>query len=74
MVGLLGELYGQTLTPSQTGGMVSAIADGFVAQLVARLIKFIPGFGSVISASWTALYVGMRRLIVSKIEFDRNSS
>jgi uncharacterized protein (DUF697 family)/predicted GTPase len=57
MVGLLGKLYGKTLTPSQAGGVVSAIAGGFVAQLVARqLIKFIPGFGSVISASWSAAY------------------
>jgi uncharacterized protein (DUF697 family)/predicted GTPase len=57
MVGLLGKLYGQTLTRSQAGGVVSAIAGGFVAQLVARqLIKFIPGFGSVISASWAAAY------------------
>jgi uncharacterized protein (DUF697 family)/predicted GTPase len=57
MVGLLGKLYGQTLTPSQAGGVVSAIAGGFFAQLVARqLIKFIPGFGSVISASWAAAY------------------
>ena len=57
MVGLLGKLYGQTLTPSQAGGVVSAIAGGFMAQLVARqLIKFIPGFGSVISASWAAAY------------------
>ncbi len=57
MVGLLGKLYGQTLTPSQAGGVVSAIAGGFVAQLVARqLIKFIPGFGSIISASWAAAY------------------
>jgi len=57
MVGLLGKLYGQTLTQSQAGGVVSAIAGGFVAQLVARqLIKFIPGFGSIISASWAAAY------------------
>jgi uncharacterized protein (DUF697 family)/predicted GTPase len=57
MVGLLGKLYGQTLTPSQAGGVVSAIAGGFVAQLVARqLIKFIPGFGSIISASWATAY------------------
>jgi uncharacterized protein (DUF697 family)/predicted GTPase len=57
MVGLLGKLYGQTLTPSQAGGVISAIAGGFLAQLVARqLIKFIPGFGSVISASWAAAY------------------
>jgi uncharacterized protein (DUF697 family)/predicted GTPase len=57
MVGLLGKLYGQTLTPAQAGGVVSAIAGGFVAQLVARqLIKFIPGFGSIISASWATAY------------------
>jgi uncharacterized protein (DUF697 family)/predicted GTPase len=57
MVGLLGKLYGQTLTRSQAGGVISAIAGGFAAQLVARqLIKFIPGFGSVISASWAAAY------------------
>jgi uncharacterized protein (DUF697 family)/predicted GTPase len=57
MVGLLGKLYGQTLTPSQTGGLVSAIAGGFLAKAIAReLIKFIPGFGSVIAASWAAAY------------------
>jgi uncharacterized protein (DUF697 family)/predicted GTPase len=57
MVVLLGKLYGQTITPSQAGGVVSAIAGGFFAQLVARQsIKFIPGFGSVISASWAAAY------------------
>lgn len=57
MVGLLGRLYGQTLTPSQAGGVVSAIAGGFVAQAIGReLIKFIPGFGSVIAASWAAAY------------------
>ena len=57
MVGLLGQLYGQTITPSQAGGLVSAIAGGFVAQTIGReLIKFIPGFGSVIAASWAAAY------------------
>lgn len=57
MVGLLGKLYGQTLTPSQAGGVVSAIAGGFLAQAVGReLIKFLPGFGSVIAASWAAAY------------------
>jgi uncharacterized protein (DUF697 family)/predicted GTPase len=57
MVGLLGKLYGQTLSPSQAGGMVSAIAGGFLAQAIGReLIKFIPGFGSVIAASWAAAY------------------
>lgn len=57
MVGLLGKLYGQTVTPSQAGGVVSAIAGGFLAQAVAReLIKFLPGFGSVIAASWAAAY------------------
>ncbi len=57
MVGLLGQLYGQTLTPSQAGGLVSAIAGGFAAQAIGReLVKFIPGFGSVIAASWAAAY------------------
>ncbi|NJK38761.1 MAG: hypothetical protein HC835_12485 [Oscillatoriales cyanobacterium RM2_1_1] len=57
LVGLLGNLYGQTLTPSQAGGLVSAIAGGFLAQAIGReLIKFIPGFGSVIAASWAAAY------------------
>ncbi|HEY9832860.1 MAG TPA: 50S ribosome-binding GTPase [Stenomitos sp.] len=57
MVGLLGRLYGQTLTPSQAGGVVSAIASGFLARAVGReLVKFIPGFGSVIAASWAAAY------------------
>jgi uncharacterized protein (DUF697 family)/predicted GTPase len=57
MVIVLGNLYGQTLTPSQAGGLVSAIAGGFVAQAVGReLIKFLPGFGSVIAASWAAAY------------------
>ncbi|NER31280.1 MAG: YcjF family protein, partial [Symploca sp. SIO1C4] len=57
MVGLLGKFYGQTLNPSQAGGVVSAIAGGFFAQAVGReLIKFVPGFGSVIAASWAAAY------------------
>ncbi|MBW4554536.1 MAG: 50S ribosome-binding GTPase [Trichormus sp. ATA11-4-KO1] len=57
MVSLLGKLYGQTLTPSQAGGIVSTIAGGFLAQAIAReLIKFVPGFGSVIAASWAAAY------------------
>ncbi|MBF2074643.1 MAG: 50S ribosome-binding GTPase [Synechococcales cyanobacterium C42_A2020_086] len=57
LVGLLGKLYGQTLTPSQAGGVVSAIAGGFLAQAIGReLIKFLPGFGSVIAASWAAAY------------------
>ena len=57
MVGVLGTLYGQTLTPSQAGGVVSAIGGGFFAQAIGReLIKFIPGFGSVIAASWAAAY------------------
>jgi uncharacterized protein (DUF697 family) len=57
MVGLLGKLYGQSITPAQAGGIVSAIAGGFVAQLIGReLIKFIPGLGSVIAASWAAAY------------------
>ncbi len=57
LVGLLGKLYGQTLSPSQAGGIVSAIAGGFFAQAIGReLIKFIPGFGSAIAASWAAAY------------------
>lgn len=57
MVGILGNLYGQTLNPSQAGGIVSAIAGGFIAQAIGReLIKFIPAFGSVIAASWAAAY------------------
>lgn len=57
LVGLLGKLYGQTLSPSQAGGIASAIAGGFLAQAIGReLIKFIPGFGSVIAASWAAAY------------------
>ncbi|MEM8779191.1 MAG: GTPase [Cyanobacteria bacterium P01_G01_bin.49] len=56
-VTVLGKLYGQILTPSQAGGIVSAIAGGFLAQSVGReLIKFIPGFGSVIAASWAGAY------------------
>lgn len=57
MVGLLGKLYGQTLTPSQAGGIVSAIAGGLLAKAIGReLIKFIPGLGSAIAASWAAAY------------------
>ena len=57
MVVSLGKLYGQTITPSQAGGITSAIAGGFLAQAIGReLIKFIPGFGSVIAASWAAAY------------------
>lgn len=57
MVGVLGKLYGQMLTPSQAGGVVSAIAGGFLAQMIGReLIKFVPGFGSIIAASWAAAY------------------
>ena len=57
LVGLLGKLYGQNLSPSQAGGIVSAIAGGFFAQAIGReLIKLIPGFGSAIAASWAAAY------------------
>lgn len=57
MVGLLGKLYGQTLSPSQAGGVVSSIAGGFLAQAIGReLVKFIPVFGSVVAASWAAAY------------------
>lgn len=57
MVTILGKLYGQNLSLSQAGGMVSAIAGGFFAQAIGReLVKFIPGFGSAIAASWAAAY------------------
>jgi uncharacterized protein (DUF697 family) len=57
MIGILGKFYGQTLSPAQAGGVASAIAGGFFAQMIGReLIKFIPGFGSVIAASWAFAY------------------
>jgi uncharacterized protein (DUF697 family) len=57
MIVMLGQLYGQTLTMSQAGGIASTIAGGFLAQAIGReLIKFIPGLGSVIAASWAAAY------------------
>ncbi len=57
MVGLLGQLYGQKLKPAQAGALVSAIAGGFLAQLIGReLVKFIPVFGSVVAASWATAY------------------
>ena len=57
MVGLIGKIYGQIISPSQAGGIVSAIAGGFFAQAIGReLIKFIPGFGSVVAASWAVAY------------------
>jgi uncharacterized protein (DUF697 family)/predicted GTPase len=57
MVGLLGQLYGQKIKPAQAGALVSAIAGGFLAQLIGReLVKFIPVFGSVVAASWATAY------------------
>lgn len=57
LVMLLGRLYGQTLTPAQSGGVVSAIAGGFAAQAIGReLVKFIPGLGAVVAASWAGAY------------------
>ena len=57
LVGLLGKLYGQVLTPSQVGGIASTIAGGFLARAVGReLLKFVPGLGSAIAASWAAAY------------------
>ncbi|MEM1367656.1 MAG: GTPase [Cyanobacteria bacterium P01_H01_bin.15] len=57
MIGLLGRLYGQTLSRSQIGGVITAIAGGFVAQAVGReLIKFVPVLGSAVAASWAAGY------------------
>jgi uncharacterized protein (DUF697 family)/predicted GTPase len=57
LVTLLGRLYGQTISPVQAGGIASAIAGGFGAQVIGReLVKFIPGLGSVIAASWAGAY------------------
>lgn len=57
MVGVLGQLYGQKINPNQAGGIISAIAGGFFAQVIGReLIKFVPGFGSVVAASWAGAY------------------
>jgi uncharacterized protein (DUF697 family)/predicted GTPase len=57
LVTLLGRLYGQTVSPAQAGGIASAIAGGFGAQVIGReLVKFIPGLGSVIAASWAGAY------------------
>ncbi|MEM9265784.1 MAG: DUF697 domain-containing protein [Cyanobacteria bacterium P01_F01_bin.13] len=57
MIVALGQLYGQRLSFSQAGGIASTIAGGFLAQAVGReLIKLLPGFGSVIAASWAAAY------------------
>jgi uncharacterized protein (DUF697 family) len=57
MVSLLGRLYGQPLNLSQAGGVASAIAGGFLAQLIGReLIKFVPILGSVVAASWAGAY------------------
>ncbi|MEL6232584.1 MAG: DUF697 domain-containing protein [Cyanobacteria bacterium J06627_3] len=57
MIVALGQLYGQRLSFSQAGGVASTIAGGFLAQAVGReLIKLVPGFGSVIAASWAAAY------------------
>jgi uncharacterized protein (DUF697 family)/predicted GTPase len=57
LVMLLGRLYGQTISPAQAGGIVSAIAGGFGAQVIGReLVKFIPGLGSVLAASWAGAY------------------
>lgn len=57
MVTVLGQLYGQKVTLSQAGGILSAIAGGFLAQAIGReLIKFIPRLGSVVAASWAGAY------------------
>lgn len=57
LVSLLGQLYGQILSPAQAGGVVSTIAGGFLAQAVGReLLKFVPILGSVVAASWAAAY------------------
>jgi uncharacterized protein (DUF697 family)/predicted GTPase len=57
MVGVLGKLYGQKINANQAGGIISAIAGGFLAQVIGReLIKFVPGFGAVVAASWAGAY------------------
>lgn len=57
LVTLLGRLYGQTINLSQAGGVISAIAGGFVAQAIGReLVKFVPVVGSVVAASWAGAY------------------
>jgi len=57
MIGFLGKLYGQVLSPSQALGVVSAIGGGFLAQTIGReLVKVLPGFGSLIAASWAGAY------------------
>ncbi len=57
MVILIGRLYGQTLSPSQAGGILTTIGGGFLARLIGQqLIKFIPGLGNIISASWSFAY------------------
>jgi uncharacterized protein (DUF697 family)/predicted GTPase len=57
LVTLLGRLYGQSISPAQAGGIASAIAGGFGAQVIGReLMKFIPGLGPVIAASWAGAY------------------
>jgi uncharacterized protein (DUF697 family)/predicted GTPase len=57
LVVILGKLYGQNLSLSQAGGIVSTIAGGFLAQAIAReCIKFIPALGGPIAASWAVAY------------------
>ena len=57
MVSVLGQLYGQKMTASQAGGVISAIAGGFLAKAIGReLIKFVPGLGAVVAASWAGAY------------------
>lgn len=57
MVVALGQVYGQRLSVAQAGGLVTAIAGGFLAQAIGReLVKVIPGLGSAIAASWSFGY------------------
>ena len=57
MVSVLGQLYGQKMTISQAGGVLSAIAGGFLAKAIGReLMKFVPGLGTVVAASWAGAY------------------
>lgn len=57
MVIVLGRVYGQTLTVGQALSVIGTLAGGFFAQAVGReLVKFIPGVGSVVAASWAVGY------------------
>ncbi|WP_338441780.1 DUF697 domain-containing protein [Synechococcus elongatus IITB4] len=57
MVVAIGRVYGQTLNWAQASALIASIGGGFLAQLAGReLLKFIPGFGSAVSAAWAGAY------------------